>query len=131
MKLSQLKQIIKEEVRKVLNEKYFKHATNIPQLSNLLNEIPDTIGGVNVPVKVSDTEGSKTTPIFTADNPNWRKQVMAHIKKLVAGKDIETYTVMEQTGRKDEPIMYTILITTVAGAEFTAKMSSGAYGPLD
>lgn len=134
MKKSELQQIIREEVRKVLNESqtYSVNNVKLPELETAIHALPDTIKSLSVPIEVK-LDYPKSKKIVTS-SPDWKTEAITLVKNAIRASKIDkgpfTFDLRSYT-RETPTSEYYIQIESPSSKKFSQAMSSGKYGPLD
>lgn len=152
MKKSELRQIIKEEISRIISEqtkmatsiingetftsKIAGETSNLKEFEKLIMNIPDTVKYVNVQSGISPFNPSKER--FEKLNNSIRKQIINIVRDVTEqyeakGDLIETYELNSYFGvsptEANNP--FYIQYRTKKNQEFADRMRSGAQGSLD
>lgn len=134
MKKSELKQIIREEIQKIINESEIPTVTDVklPELIKAIQALPDTIKSLSVPIEVKmDHPKSKSLSPKTA---TWKEDAIKLIKNAIRTSTTDkgpfTFSIRSYT-RNTPTADYYIEIESPSTKKFAKSMSSGKYGPLD
>jgi hypothetical protein len=132
MKKSELRQIIKEEISKILVENETKNAS-LSQLTQALNKLPNSIKYLKVPTEVN-LSNSKDITLYPSKDVNFRKTAIKYIKDAIAkskqDKGPFTFELKSYTKPTDTSAYY-IQIESDASKQFASAMSKGQLGSLD
>lgn len=134
MKKSELKQIIREEIQKIINESEIPTVTDVklPELIKAIQALPDTIKSLSVPIEVKiDNPRSKSLSPKTA---TWKEDAIKLIKNAIRTSAVDRgpFTFNLRSFTQSTPTAsYYIQIESPSSKKFAKSMASGKYGSLD
>ena len=112
---------------------YEMETTDYKELLSKVNELPDTIESIDIPIEVSLFNPQKKSFTPSEDN-EWRKKIKDIVLAMRRRGNIKSYSINSffgTTSKNYDKHPYYISFELPLAKEFGERMSSGYYGSLD